>query len=365
MAKDPSLQKTDFTGGPKPSMEVGARPSANEQARLGVDLSPAVVRRLDQEAEWALTSNPTGAAEVAGVLLGKRGQIIEISDSEPVLIMQQRDRAYALTGPGSLEFRRKKAAFSRIGEGEHSVVGFYRSHIGEGFELTNEDRGLIRDCFGDTAPVVLLMKRTGDRPRKVRLFLGDKSSDSCELYGGEDASEETDPPHHTLRDDTRNLVQADESGFATKDATRDHPARKRRSLREIALFAAKAVGVGLLGYAILNGSAELRRRAEISRTSGREIPHGSSGPSLALHLDRRGNNLRLTWDHNAPMLIKAKLGTLTIKERSGQAREVSLDGDLLRTGSIVYGPVDHEVSFRLAVFDESRTKIGESVTASK
>jgi hypothetical protein len=80
-------------------------------AALPFQWNPDVVRRLDQDVEWALTSNPTGAAEIAGLLLGKSDPGIEVIDCQPVFLMQERDRAYVLTGPGKREFERTVAAF--------------------------------------------------------------------------------------------------------------------------------------------------------------------------------------------------------------------------------------------------------------
>jgi len=82
------------------------------------------VRRLYEDLEWALTSNPTGAAEIAGVLLGKVDSTMDIMDSLPVFLMQEQDHAYALAGPGRREFERTLAAFPSSPEAEFSVIGF-------------------------------------------------------------------------------------------------------------------------------------------------------------------------------------------------------------------------------------------------
>src|SRR5690242_14705577 len=63
------------------------QPDAVRQLRW----SPDVVRRLYEDAEWALTSNPTGAAEIAGLLLGKSHSTVEIIDCHPVFLMHERD----------------------------------------------------------------------------------------------------------------------------------------------------------------------------------------------------------------------------------------------------------------------------------
>ncbi len=94
------------------SAEVGMNRSSG--AERPFRWTSEAVRRLYQDVDWALTSNPTGAAEIAGVLLGKSGSIIEIIDCQPVLLMQERDHAYALTGPGRREFERTIGALRSI-----------------------------------------------------------------------------------------------------------------------------------------------------------------------------------------------------------------------------------------------------------
>jgi hypothetical protein len=326
---------------------------------LGVDLFRDVLRRLNDEAEWALKSNPTGAAEVAGILLGNCGPIIEIGDSEPVLLMQEQDRAYALTGPGSLEFKRMMATFSASGS-ERRAVGFYRSHIGERAELGEEDFTLIRGCFGETPQVVLLMNGTSS----VRLFLGDRGSGLVELCPEANASPEIGSSNHEAVHASKDLTHAGTSIPATRGVEEISPALKWRSFRYVSMCVAQVLVAALLGYMILKGSWRLKK-SEISAPGGLEATsNGSSQPGLTLRVEWRGENLRLSWDHETPALIKAKGGTLTIREGNAPGREVLLDGDLLRTGSVEYRPVERHVSFRLAIFGPDSGTVADSVVAS-
>jgi proteasome lid subunit RPN8/RPN11 len=153
-------------------------------ARARFRWSADVIRHLDEEVDWALTSNPTGPAEIAGILLGQSGRHIQIRDCRPVLLLRKQDHEYALTGPGRREFERKMAEFRWIPE--RSVVGFYRSHMGEGLELSEEDLGLLQTCFRDTSQVVLLIKPTGDRSCSAKLFVGNQGQLLSEFHSDED-----------------------------------------------------------------------------------------------------------------------------------------------------------------------------------
>ena len=146
-------------------------PSGVDATRLRWD--PEAVRRLDEDIEWAITSNPTGSAEIAGILLGKIGPTLEITDCKPVFLMQPRDHAYALAGPGKEHFKSTIAGFRSISDDRYSVIGFYRTDIG-GKDLTDEDLGLVRTCFPETSPVVLLIQRTVNGSVRIKLFLGDR-----------------------------------------------------------------------------------------------------------------------------------------------------------------------------------------------
>jgi hypothetical protein len=64
------------------------------------------------------------------------------------------------------------------------------------------------------------------------------------------------------------------------------------------------------------------------------------------------------------MLAEAREGTLGIREGIAPEREVLLDGDLLRNGSIVCRPANSRAAFRLSVFGPAGEKIAESAVAS-
>jgi protein TonB len=78
-------------------------------------------------------------------------------------------------------------------------------------------------------------------------------------------------------------------------------------------------------------------------------------PSLGLAVERRGNDLRISWNGNAPLISKADFGMLLIRG-SQVSRDVPLTAEELRSGSVVYGSSLDEVRFQLNVV------AGEQVT---
>ena len=353
--------------------------------------SAQAVHRLYEEVQWALTCNPTGAAEIAGVLLGKSDSGIEVVDCQPVFLMQQQDHAYALGGPGRREFERAIADFRSIPERELSVVGFYRSEMGDRLDLTEEDLGLIRTCFRDANPVVLLMKLSGDGSSNVRLFSGGEgrllsSFRSTEGPSGlprwlelwENLSADR-APEVLGPEDTRRTVGATELARAAEAAVTAQPEHspirpraevqedsvtgERRWRRRPAFLVALAIILlALMGFLIFDGPASLKHGTASYEAIAAQARAGTAGyPALTLRVERQGDDLRVDWDRSAPVLRAATGGMLTIREGNAAEKQVLLDINLLRTGAVMYRPVHGDIVLRLVIFGPNGSNIGESV----
>jgi hypothetical protein len=350
--------------------------------------SPDVVRRLDEDVNWALTSNPTGAAEIAGIVLGKIAPTIEITGCQPVFLMQPSDHAYALSGLGRSEFERIIAGFQSIPEGQHSVIGFYRSYIGEGLDLTEEDLELVRACFPNTSPVVLLIQRSANGSSSAKLFLGDQGNVLRQFQSSEDSSalprwlelwhslSADGAAHPTAAADRATLTERTEPVLIAQPA---NPAPDYTPIRETApenfvplgrrsnrgpvfLLAALIVAI-LTGYLMLRNSALVRQGIASPRAAVHDLQSGGShSTGLALRAERNGDDLRLDWDRTAPVLVAATGGMLTIREGKGREKQVMVDGNLLRRGAMVYGPVHGDVFLRLVIFGQEGAKTGESTS---
>lgn len=343
------------------------------------------VRRLAEDAAWALTSNPSGTAEVAGLLLGKSGSSVEIVHCHPVCLMREQDHAYALTGPGRREFERAIASFQSIPEGEFSVVGFYRSDLDGKLTLTEEDLGLIRTCFRDTNQVTLLLNVTRDQSCSAKLFSGANGQILFD-FGSSDHAKRL-PTWHDL---WQNLSGADpmetsasegapapaEPVAPAEPAPLAHPrfcetgevqeyplASQRRSVRiPWFLLAAAALLAAFLGYPILKQSA---KRSQETGSSGPPVPVRSDSSvrsGLALRVEKYGDDLQLDWNRATPIIAAASGGILTIREGHEREKQAMLDANLLKNGSVVYRPVGNEVFLRLVIFKPGGATLGESET---
>jgi hypothetical protein len=323
--------------------------------------------------------------------LGKSDSGIEVVDCQPVFLMQQQDHAYALGGPGRREFERAIADFRSVPERELAVVGFYRSEMGDRLDLTEEDLGLIRTCFRDANPVVLLMKLSGDGSSNVRLFSGGEgrllsSFRSTEGPSGlprwlelwENLSADR-APEVLGPEDTRRTVGATELARAAEAAVTAQPEHspirpraevqedsvtgERRWRRRPAFLVALAIILlALMGFLIFDGPASLKHGTASYEATAAQARAGTAGyPALTLRVERQGDDLRVDWDRSAPVLRAATGGMLTIREGNAAEKQVLLDINLLRTGAVMYRPVHGDIVLRLVIFGPNGSNIGESV----
>ncbi|MCU1273830.1 MAG: hypothetical protein JWO48_1261, partial [Bryobacterales bacterium] len=100
-----------------------------------------------------------------------------------------------------------------------------------------------------------------------------------------------------------------------------------------------------------------------TRWSTAPAPIASDAPQLALQVERRGNDLRVSWSRSAPAILHAKEALLSIRDGESQRQELRLDLDQLRNGSVLYTPSNNNVQFGLEVTGPNNGKTTESVLA--
>ncbi len=236
---------------------------------------------------------------------------------------------------------------------------------------------------------MLLIKLTGDGSTRVRLFEGGQSRISCEFDFSEDAAalprwlelwhalSAQGPPRLAAAEDTTEPAQTAESAnlapvgtalghapFRWSGELQENPvaSRPRKHRPPIWLVAATAILAALITYLMLRVLAAPRGAGSSGPEAG-QVDSGSSHSSgLALRVERQGDDLRLDWNRTAPVLAGATGGMLTIREGNGPERQVMLDRDLLRNGSIMYQPVHGDVFLRIVIFGQDGAHMGESVT---
>jgi TonB family protein len=102
-----------------------------------------------------------------------------------------------------------------------------------------------------------------------------------------------------------------------------------------------------------------------------ELPHlalfarqpDAPNDSLLLHVNSQGTDLRVRWNWRATAITRAQAGRLSIRDGDNFPRELRLDADQLRTGSVLYSLGSNKVQFSLNLFEPDGQNVSEYVLA--
>jgi hypothetical protein len=320
---------------------------------------------------------PRRGAEVGGLLLGTIAgdgePVVHIRDFEPVICEHARGPSYLLSDAdrdrlaAALERSNRRSATGQ----EIRVVGFYRSHTRDGLGLSEEDLALFEQNFPGPAQVFLLVKPFATRTSVGAFFFREQEGIHCEssylefpfrrkeLGGGSAAPERGDTP--SLAAGTAEIAFP-EAGLPLRPPSLsllDNPApvtpppgdtvpRLKRNLWIPLSFVFLLVGV-LLGF-----QAAISLRPTGGSSAGRE-PY-----SLSLAAVKSGNTINLSWDRQAPVILKARSGLLTITD-GNYTKALALEPGQLQNGTVVYHYLTGLAKFRLEVVSRGQASVAEAV----
>ena len=116
-----------------------------------------------------------------------------------------------------------------------------------------------------------------------------------------------------------------------------------------AAFLAVAGIAGFFAYRDVGSSKTATRRTT-----------AETGLPLKLSVAEKLNQLDVTWDRNAPAIVRARRGVLAISDGLNK-RDLELSGAQLRTGRVLYSRLSGDVGLRLEVFPEGQETVSESI----
>jgi hypothetical protein len=123
------------------------------------------------------------------------------------------------------------------------------------------------------------------------------------------------------------------------------------------LFTILMIALGAVGYqALLKWSGPASGEAPVATIA-------SDAPALALRVERKDNDLRVSWNRKASAVIQAKEAALSIRDGDAQQQELRLTPEQLRYGSVLYTPANSSVQFRMEVTAPDNSMTSESVLA--
>jgi len=347
-------------------------------APVRIHLHLRVVERLAPEITRAYDAVPAHSVEIGGLLLGnadfKTGPIIEIKDFVPFLSEYRPDHKFILSDADQRKLEKKIAAIREEKPGGLTVVGYYRSHIDIGLNLSESDMTLAEAHFCDPGDVFLVVKPSAEGSSTAGLFFWDNGRIDSEfsflefpfdarlltgarvkplIRAHEPESAELEPLESQPQFDAPQTVAAGEQAS---------PVRESRTTPSLPwlwypLFTILMIALGAVGYPAWvkwTGSAP-------GEAAGASV--ASDAPVLALRVERKDTDLRVSWNRKSMAVIQAKDAALSIQDGDAQQQELRLNLEQLRNGSVLYTPANTSVQFRLEITAADNTKTSETVLA--
>jgi hypothetical protein len=351
-------------------------------APVRIHLHLNVVESLGHEVRRAFESVPSHSVEIGGILYGSAdfsaNRVVEVKDFEPVLCEYRPDHKFILSDADQRKLEKVLAARRADGPEPLTVVGYYRSHIGEGLSLREEDVAMAQSHFYDPANVFLLIKPSVDGSASGGFFFWDNGRIDSEftylefpfearqltgarvkptLWPAREKFPAAEPPAQEEPEHEWSSAGALAVPTARPFQTAE-PAQGRRPRGTgwwRAVFALVMIALGALGY-----QAYMWWGTHQSGMPGVIV---SDAPPLSLQVERKGVDLRVGWNRNSQAIAQATDGVLSIRDGDSRQQELHLDPEQLRNGSVTYTPANNAVRFRLEVTAPGNAKVSESVLA--
>jgi outer membrane biosynthesis protein TonB len=345
-------------------------------APVRVHLYLSVVDRLSREVRRAYDSIPSRHVEIGGILLGSAdvfaSHIIEIKDFEPILCEYRSDNKFEPSDADRRKLEKTLAARREAADDKLTVVGYYRSHTGDGLAMSEADVSIAQTFFDDPASVVLLIKPSEDGSASAGFFFWDNGRIDSEFTFLEFPFEAqqlavtrvkptrvrsrphiANPSDDAAHEPGRLQLSTQEEPplFSGLDAG-NRPSGSFRWFWYLVLLMF-GFGLGAVGYQVYTKWPFSSASASAS----------SDAPALSLQVERRGEDLRISWNRNSTEVRIAKYGTLSIRDGETQHQELHLSLDQLRTGSVLYTPANTTVQFRLEIIGVDGSSTSETVVA--
>jgi protein TonB len=301
-----------------------------------------------------------GDKGAAGVLLGRiengRQPTLIVEDCEPIQVP-------ALHGPSDSPFGDRDVWESVLDRWHSipgkriSILGFYRSCAPGQATLNEHDLAILGSNPTKSEQIFLIIEPGAGKPCSGILFM---ARDGAEVwrwnavpFNRKELARRRHAQYPAHSNSQHPSIQLPETVVAEELEPRQRPERGPAAslLRWILGFLA---GVALVAVGLLS----LRGGRLLQPLSNAFATGTESG--LELRVQRSGNDLQLSWNRNAPILLKATAGRLSIADGSIH-KNLDLDLSELRSGSILYSPITDNAVLRLDVLGAGSATTSESV----
>ena len=352
---------------------------------ISIQLPFDVIDRMSPEILRGFGALKRRGAEVGGILLGRcedgPPRRVVIEDFEIVPSEYLTGPSYNLSENDLVSFEAALERRRPEDENGRSVVGFFRSHTRDELYMDEADLGVASRYFPGPENVFLLVKPFASRPCIGGFFFWEEGEiyrestylqfpfDRKELGGGEAQGLAL----HTTRVESESQPLPPYTPATDEDLVLLRPAhmfRESRSREDLSILGApeesEAPGLSwrwLLVPAFLMVASVTGffayRNLDSSKAATSPVGADMALP-LKLSVAEKQKQLEVTWDRNAPSIMRAKHGVLSISDGSNR-RDLELSGAQLRNGRVLYSRLSGDVNLRLDVFPDGQETVSESI----
>ena len=354
-----------------------------------ISLNINLIDRLSLSVMEAFKSIPKRGLEVGGLLLGRieaaDGPLFVIEDNEFLHSEHLHGPSFSLSPSDKERLASLAEQWSEQNNGEFHIIGLFRSDTRPEHRFDEQDIALAKELFQDGLGVFLLIKPCAGGLTKATFgILQDGTLNPTVDFPFQNSalrdgaypliSRPVHPivterrkivTHHVIGEPPQDIAAhpaptLDESVFEPRKRIRRlsairwnsrlnlDPVRERR-LRRWGWIPLVAVSVAAVALIALRHAPAPVRSPLLPEVANAAVTTSPGGESMALNVEHAGRDLKLTWNHLADVIQQGEYATLLI--RDGQSnRELRLDHDELKTGSIRYLPKTGDVQFQFRVF---------------
>jgi hypothetical protein len=323
-----------------------------ETSRLAVRLLPDALDTIEQLVMHGFKALPRRGAEIGGALYGRSVEVngVRTVTVERVLPISCEYRSGPSFRLSDSDYLQLAADLGRVPE---APAGFFRSDTRPEFELTGDDRELLKRNFAVDGAVLLIKPvRTGVSEAKLYALCGGEPApvDAGALPFGQrygKAAEEAPAPERPRPAEMprspepapdRELPSARPLSFAK-------PAASRWRFPPLAQAGAAAAGLVLVG--VLSYYGGRLSRAGRARPAA-PAPVAYDARTLGFAVTSAAGQARVVWNAAHPAIRAAKFAALTIRDGADRS-DLQLSSAQLRSGSLFYIPRTSDISFEFQV----------------
>src|SRR5581483_2469828 len=318
--------------------------------KLRVWVAPEAVARLRSEAMHGLEAFPKRGLEVGGLLLGRTenleaGARVVVQSAQPVPCEHQFGSGYVLSERDLEAFRIALARQRSEADPQSTPVGYYRTQMQPGGSLRLEEAEWLQVCFPELEAIFLVITPSAFGECTAQVFYREGPR-----IVGVPCEEPFGPTIATITPQRESLL-AD----ASPAASPENHARKQQ-LRWTAIGA-----VALLSLAAITATIVVRKR--VAPQQARPAAPTAALPraaDLGLEAAQMPDHLLITWNKNAPDVMRASRAALLIRDGSSEST-VDITPAQLQSGSVFYVPAGPDVQFRLELSLRDGGTVAESV----